>query len=200
MLRDLRPLATAYASAFGTWASIVIVGVGIAAIPVDNAGRQDYNHARPLPARVLELAPDAYLVRDRTIAADQICTRGTSQTRLLPEADYASYVTCVHPQTWNDARPGSPNYGNAIVDVVTSSVFQMIAGIGLGVMFVISTLAGGAQSLRKRRERRRDRRATLATLENQRRELVQAFAREEISHTELESGLARLYKDIEPAA
>jgi hypothetical protein len=177
---------------------------------VDAQGRKDWMHTGPVPRGVVQLTPDTYLIHSGTgLRTSDVCRGkppGNADHEVIVDAHPTAdgiYVQCGRDQLWNDRRPKSVNYLHAMERVGTSPAWWALDGGALGLLLLFGVVpravADATEHRREARRRRRRRREAAARAEldreAQRRELVAAYARDEITQEEFERGLERVLSE-----
>jgi hypothetical protein len=176
--------------ASGIWATLAVITVLVSSIIIDFQGRSPRNHAGSPPAGVTQLTANSYLV-DYRVALDRVCSDSYGVEESVPVRSLPGklFVECGYDQTWNDPRPGSPNFGNAFLRVVTNAWALLAAG----VVWMVLTVALVAPTLM---QQRRDRRRRRVDAEEKRLALAEAYASDKITDVQYERGLDRLRADL----
>jgi hypothetical protein len=185
------------------WTVAACAALLISTLAVDSSGRQITDHVEARPAGVAQLTSKAYIIYDAQakVAPTDICNGGSDESdpsrdgvdliQPIEQLTGAVYVVCSKGQHWNNHTAGSPNFGHALVRVVTT---PLALGVGGGVL-LIALLAGvGPEALRHRRERKRH----LAGFEDKRSALAAAWATDKLTDQQFEAAMTRLLNG-EPA-
>lgn len=203
--RDRLSYGTRFAEAFTVWIMVATMVFFIAAGVVDSSGRDD-THFGAVPSGAVALSADSYLIRDpaKMTLAQQIChpdTGGVESVSPVPDLDGQLYVECVSDQTWNDKRDGSPNFANAMGQVILS---PLAWAIGAGMLLFFAFLNVGPPTRHKRKRKREERKQARAAkkalkveAEDRRLALAAAWAANEIDDETFDKKLSELMPYID---
>lgn len=107
-----------YRKDFGDWVltgvvvTVLVLAASAIAIGVwDGAGRKDYNHPGPVPAKVVQISKDQYLIADGGPQVSEVCGGAIDSTAKIGKIN-STFVDCYEDDkiTWNDHRARSLNY------------------------------------------------------------------------------------------
>lgn len=171
-------------------------------IATDNGGSDDEDHQGNLPAQVVQITPDEYILRAASSLRPEDICRGdggksdgvTIEASIpVPELNNATFVECVVDQRWGVNQHPSPNFGESMILTVTHPAWYIPTG---GLLGIITLFAGGFGISGRRRNRKR----VSIDLEQKRRELRASYAKGEIDDLTFQTAMDRLYAEgVKPA-
>lgn len=191
---------------YGWCVTAAAVAVLICAIATDSHGRSVNNHTNPLPSGVVQISKSQYIVQPNTVPVASICRGSTpdhdpvGKLVDLPQLRHASFVQCVKQQTWDDHRPQSPNFGRGIILTLINPAWYLPTGGWLALTTLLAGWWGIRGRARDRKLAKIEAKKVSMDLEQKRRELRQAYARDEINDLEFQTAMDRLYSQGLPPA
>lgn len=182
---------------------VAAIALLISAGVIDVGGRNKEDHVGPVPAGVSEISADTYLIARSSAAAPESICLGHYQSHkaiekvLRPEAlEGALYVRCNKRQTWDSTKGPSPNYGEGMTRTLSSPAWYA----PVGALLLLWTVTSGVALRRDALATRRQREKVHMDLEQERRELRAAWAKDQIDDTTFHLKMDKLYgKGLEPA-
>jgi hypothetical protein len=162
-------------------------------------------HRGPVPAGVIKLSPDAYLVeRDSTATSNEICRGGDGyddgpeETRRISQIN-ATYLECVVDQKWNlPAKKANPSFIEAGEQALAKPNWQLLSIIFLSVSLIFPTIVGLNELKGRLGDRRKERKEKPIRINRQLtkyRALQASYARDEIDDLQFDTKVQALVQD-----
>lgn len=171
--------------------TIGCIALLIATIEVDTSGVQPSEHREAVPNGVTQLSASSYIVTQESgVQATDICLKGdvdgnrVEEVRNIEKLE-ADFVECSGEQVWNAKGPDSPNFGNALLSILSSPFWIVPVAVLLFICMMIWTMPEYRRYKRANREFR-------LTTEEQEQILKTEWAAGRIDDLEFENKLAEI--------
>ena len=173
----------------------------------DTRGLDTADHRGPVPADVVRLSGTSFVFLDEDRDPGAFCRDSTNgvgdgiEAVKRPRGLDGTYVQCEAEQHFN--REGdyinSAEAFDQLFSWRTAIAFGMLAlfCFGWGVILIVAEVAG---ALTQRRRNKKQRKQEIVGLEQRRRELVKAYAADEIDHVQFNGAMDKLYAQGPPKA
>jgi hypothetical protein len=183
---------------------VAAIALGVNAVETDSNGLQSEDHREALPAQVVKLSPQSYIIeRGAIVTTEQICKGDNSDTddepyevdHPVPQLDNATFAQCDLPQRWDARGASSPNFGESILLTLTTPGWFIPTGIALLLNSVWPLFLVGTERRRKKVAAKLAKEREYNKLLERYRAYQGAYARDEINDLEFDARIKKLVEE-----